>query len=160
MQRKLTLIMIAAAAGILVAGRQLTRATDGFGYPPPPTAGPTRAPVYAGQEADDVATSILSKWKEQGIASADSWIVAATDVTEADSSCFDISSGLISNGTPMDVAILMSGSAISPSVPGMSDTPRPYALLVVDRKSGTPYTVLRAPELSKLKAKFDCAEKN
>lgn len=157
------IVVVTAAAAILVAGRRVPAPVesrnDAVGYPPPP-AGPTQQSEFSGKSVEAVARSILSVWQRRGLASDDVSIISAMSVTEADAACFGIGQGIISAGDPIDVAVLIAGTAIRSDMPSMNDAASPYGLLIVDREIGLPFAQMRAPTLDVLEKQMDCASTN
>lgn len=158
-----SMAVIAAAITVIAAlapGRSMPRLTGSDAYPQPPIAGPTMVSKYAGLTVDEVARMILATWKQRGLASDDASILSAMSITEADAACFGIGQGIISAGDPIDIAVLIAGTAIRSDMPSMNDAASPYGLLIVDREIGWPFAQMWAPTLDMLEADLDCASSN
>lgn len=124
-----SMAVIAAAITVIVAlapGRLMPRLTGSDAYPQPPIAGPTMVSKYAGLTVDEVARMTLATWKQRGLASDDASIISAMSITAADAACFGIGPGIISARDPVDVAVLISGTAIRSDMPSMNDAASPY----------------------------------
>ena len=130
-------------------------------YPPPPWPGiPTPRDrsewAYPSTSADDVAAITLRDLVARGWASPDTQVLHARDFSGDDAASLGQESRDVSAGSPIDVAVTLKGGITSwmPGSYGVEQTPHPYAVIIVDREYGSPYSLALYDSLEQVPSLF------
>ncbi len=116
-------------------------------YPPPPWQG-TATPMipedwrYASATLDEIAATTLGRLVEGGWASPETRVLRVRDYSVEDAALVGHAPENVLAGSPVDVAVTLEGEIVSwfPGSYGVS-TAHPYAVIIVDRQDGSPYSL-------------------